>query len=860
MRPRHLRLFRFAFYVLLSFLPVLGSAQTFFHSFAESGLFIQDISFDGQTVLLSDGSIWKPGEGVVHRYPESPHRFYRNLAPDGSYVSFSDEVWNEYYEEWHRNAYLAYPDGTETLALGFSPPDSRIYHGGHGIWPIWKRYFDEYVVATADGFNIFDYPGMAFDEIFPSVSPDGETLYGTKDGRLVVYEVGTEDARVVSPESYPPVDPKTISTDGTFIAGIAYPEGETYGQFWLYEEGEGMTTLPGLLLEEFRGTTDVSDDGSVVQMGNRYWVNGEPFTFTETFAQAGHPLGPDEANEFFISEDASVLASHLSYLRVGESATGTHITPLHLEMGEARFARYDGIAGSSLADLHAAESFPDSPDSVEDFGSFEFQGDGDNFGVYAWAWLVPERTDEYVFWIASDDESVLSLSPNGDSTQAEIIARVPSHTHPREFNRFPEQQSEPIHLEAGHAYYIEAQMKQGWGDSNLSVAWKRHNRAGGPRIISGRVLGLPYADGGTTPHPVFVDESANIAFYDNIFGSSLDALYASDRFPDEPDEVVPFGEAAGNGSALSTWINGQNLGVYAWTWFVPDATGPHTFWLSSDDQGELWLSDSGLPSDAALIASVPSDTNFENFDWFAEQQSAPVRLEAGKPYYLSAVVKQGWSNAHFSVLTEDPDGNTALVGASQMTTMPGNAGWPNGAPPADALETGALAMARYNTGRNLSSRTAGQLGSLRESIKFPHNPDELFTVPSFNYRSPDHGFGLFAWGWLIPEVSGDYRFWLLSDDQGELYLSSSADPADAAMIAHVEWHVGHDAYDRYESQRSVVITLEAGQPYYIAGLVQQDYGDGMLKVLWEGPGFSRQIIPGRVLALPTAPGQAAPQP
>lgn len=166
--------------------------------------------------------------------------------------------------------------------------------------------------------------------------------------------------------------------------------------------------------------------------------------------------------------------------------------PDAFELGAAAFARFDGIRGDNLDALFAAPKFPDSPDAVEERDSFEFPGGGVSFGVYAWAWLIPEESGEYTFWLASDNQGVLSLSQDSDSTRAEPIAHVSDYTRPRWFDQLPEQQSATIHLEAGQAYYLEALVKQGWGGAHLSVAWE------GPgfqrEIIPGRVLGLPVAD------------------------------------------------------------------------------------------------------------------------------------------------------------------------------------------------------------------------------------------------------------------------------------------------------------------------------------------------------------------------------
>ena len=52
------------------------------------------------------------------------------------------------------------------------------------------------------------------------------------------------------------------------------------------------------------------------------------------------------------------------------------------------------------------------------------------------------------------------------------IARMTLYTGNRDWTRYPEQRSDPVWLEAGKSYYLEAIHKQGSGWNNLSVAWQ----------------------------------------------------------------------------------------------------------------------------------------------------------------------------------------------------------------------------------------------------------------------------------------------------------------------------------------------------------------------------------------------------
>src|SRR5208282_2858344 len=95
----------------------------------------------------------------------------------------------------------------------------------------------------------------------------------------------------------------------------------------------------------------------------------------------------------------------------------------------------------------------------------------DDYGQRVQGYVYPPTTGNYVFWIASDDDSQLWLSTNSSPTNAVEICYTNTWTNYEAWMTYPSQQSAPISLVAGQAYYIDALMKQGGGGDNLSVAW-----------------------------------------------------------------------------------------------------------------------------------------------------------------------------------------------------------------------------------------------------------------------------------------------------------------------------------------------------------------------------------------------------
>lgn len=131
---------------------------------------------------------------------------------------------------------------------------------------------------------------------------------------------------------------------------------------------------------------------------------------------------------------------------------------------------------------------------------------------------------------------------------------------------------------------------------------------------------------------------------------------------------------------------------------------------------------------------------------------------------------------------------------------------------------------------------------------FPDQPDgsqvrDLFEAPP---DWTDHFLSRLR-GLLHPPVTGNYTFWVASDDSSELWLSSSSDPAQARRIAQVNsgrWTESQQ-WTKLPSQQSVSIRLEAGQSYYLEAIAQDSTSRDCLAVAWQGPGFKRTVIEGK---------------
>ncbi|MEL7237570.1 MAG: thrombospondin type 3 repeat-containing protein, partial [Planctomycetota bacterium] len=127
-----------------------------------------------------------------------------------------------------------------------------------------------------------------------------------------------------------------------------------------------------------------------------------------------------------------------------------------------------------MADLLGAPDYPDNPAVQEEMALFEGPTNvADAYGTRLRGIFYAPESGSYTFWVAGDDNTVLNLSPDAIAANRTTIASVPGWSASRQWDKFPEQQSAPVTLEAGRPYYIEALQKEGGGGDNVAVGWQR---------------------------------------------------------------------------------------------------------------------------------------------------------------------------------------------------------------------------------------------------------------------------------------------------------------------------------------------------------------------------------------------------
>ncbi len=153
-------------------------------------------------------------------------------------------------------------------------------------------------------------------------------------------------------------------------------------------------------------------------------------------------------------------------------------------------------------------------------------------------------------------------------------------------------------------------------------------------------------------------------YWTGIGGTSVnDNLRTNANFPDNPNSS----EWRDSFKSKVDWAD--NTGTRARAFLAPPETGEYTFWVSGDDNCQLWLSTDDSAANATMIAQVASWTGVEEWGKEAGQESAPVALEAGQKYYVEALMKEGGGGDSVTVGWAGPGiGEATTVIAGQYLT------------------------------------------------------------------------------------------------------------------------------------------------------------------------------------------------
>ncbi len=159
-------------------------------------------------------------------------------------------------------------------------------------------------------------------------------------------------------------------------------------------------------------------------------------------------------------------------------------------------------------------------------------------------------------------------------------------------------------------------------------------------------------------------------YWTGVRGVEVSDLTTSEAFQGQPtgsDEITSGFKAVSwkDGKTDQRWAT--HFGEKIYGYLVPATSGPYIFALSNDDAAELFLSSDETPENKRSIVKNRL-TSYGKWS----KHSAPVQLEAGKPYYVELIHKEMTGNTYSLVGWKTPDGTEVeLIPAEVLSSFKG---------------------------------------------------------------------------------------------------------------------------------------------------------------------------------------------
>ncbi len=343
-----------------------------------------------------------------------------------------------------------------------------------------------------------------------------------------------------------------------------------------------------------------------------------------------------------------------------------------------------------------------TPPTTGDYWRVFMGDDWAGYGARLRGYVIAPVTGSYRFYIAGDDAAQLWLSPSNSQFDREKIAYLESATNPMEWDKFPSQTSVEINLVAGQKYYLEAILKQQFGDDHMQIGWAT---PGSPNItvIPSAALesyaydlqdpdgdnlpsswesshGLnplsrdaidPDRDGisnqleferGTNPNQKnIIDGGLTYETWPNIEGRFVANLTAA------PAYFLPAPQASIATMAQTPCLAAEAFGSRLRGYITPPVSGNYTFWALGDDEVELWLSPSDSQFQKTLRIRVLDES--ASFDDDISQQSNMVSLVAGQKYFIEILHKDNNGMDVSQIAWTLPNGLREVISSNALSSF-----------------------------------------------------------------------------------------------------------------------------------------------------------------------------------------------
>jgi hypothetical protein len=478
---------------------------------------------------------------------------------------------------------------------------------------------------------------------------------------------------------------------------------------------------------------------------------------------------------------------------------------------------------------------------------------GDNFLVRISGIFTPPESGDYRFFVRSDDASALFIKqgttmpdPFSDTAIASETGCCGIFYDVAADGTTPEETSAPIALTAGTKYALAFYVKEGGGGDWGQVAIRKEGDktpAANLTPLRGAVLEGP------------VDAVGSSISLTNVPGNQTVMANNAVTFTAAATGSSPFGGDYGNAVVYQWYKNGKPiLGANGATYtipVVPIGDNGAKFAVGAGVAGAAKLSPAftltvNQDTVAATVTRVGGSFTFDSITVsFSEPVTDPTAVDASKyavaGLTLSNPVRVNDRTIRLTTSTQ-AENKTYNVTVNGVKDLGGN----------NSAYAGTFTSYQFKPGLATFKLWLGKTGGFNtfvdEGIK-DTVPDITTVVTEYfsGTRLHDNYFGQIS-GLFIPETTGNYTFYVASDDHGEIYLSTDSNPANKKKIGEEpaygdprKWNVDgaansgsrgeegaythrSDQYAATEWPGGNTITLTANNRYYLEVLYKEGGG------------------------------------
>ncbi len=354
--------------------------------------------------------------------------------------------------------------------------------------------------------------------------------------------------------------------------------------------------------------------------------------------------------------------------------------------GEVTWSYWRNLPDDSFGEMYADEYYPVKPDGSRIINSVLSPVNFDNdFGSIIRGFISVPSSESVLFNITGDDDIRFYLSSNENPTNLQMEAYINGHTGTDEHDKYPEQNSRAIALQAGQYYYFELHHIEGGGGDHVSLHWKTSFTSLNVwNFVSSQYInnigcqseacperGTACNDGDITTaddeHDGFcncvgvqtttnscVGERAKVEayYYDQIPGGDLEDLYMDPNYPTMPARYERLDMLG-----IEHRLEADSFGTLVQGYFTVPVTGQYEFNITSNVDGIFFLSsneDPELKQTHQILTS--NSTGPTEHDKYIYQSTAPLTLEKGKYYYYEINHKESSYTEHYGLFWKTPFG------------------------------------------------------------------------------------------------------------------------------------------------------------------------------------------------------------